>query len=185
MIVSLGWGSLIWRPEKMPISGQWQQSGPHLPIEFARQSDNGRMTLVIAEGSDPAPVLWIELDVRFLDEARRALAQRERIEPPNDKRSIGFWSLISSSKHREKCEIGQWAKTHGVDGVVWTALKPKYKGRYVKPSCDQVVGYLGNLKDEKRQRAEEYVRHAPAQIRTAYRVRIESELGWTSTLCGS
>lgn len=61
-IAILGWGSLIWHPRDLPISGDWQPGGPVLPIEFSRISDNGlpapqstasrqagRLTLVIDE----------------------------------------------------------------------------------------------------------------------------------------
>ncbi len=46
-IAYLGWGSLIWDPGMLPISGDWKPGGPVLPIEFSRISDNGRLTLVI------------------------------------------------------------------------------------------------------------------------------------------
>jgi hypothetical protein len=64
-----------------------------------------------------------------------------------------------------------------VTGAVWTALKPSFAGRPVKPSCDQVIRYLADLEAEPKRLAEEYVRRAPAQIRTSYREGIEGELG--------
>jgi hypothetical protein len=39
-IAMLAWGSLIWNPRDLPISGEWRQAGPVLPIEFSRISDN-------------------------------------------------------------------------------------------------------------------------------------------------
>jgi hypothetical protein len=48
-IAILGWGSLIWKPNGLPMSGDWKRGGPVLPIEFSRVSSDGRLTLVIDE----------------------------------------------------------------------------------------------------------------------------------------
>lgn len=48
-IAILGWGSLIWNPNGLPIRGDWQRGGPVLPIEFSRISSDERLTLVIDE----------------------------------------------------------------------------------------------------------------------------------------
>ncbi len=45
-IAILGWGSLIWSPRDLSMTGQWQP-GPSPPIEFARKSADGRLTLVL------------------------------------------------------------------------------------------------------------------------------------------
>lgn len=57
MIVCLGWGSLIWDQKNLPVKGQWHEDGPSLPVEFVRQSINGRLTLVIDQSSQLMPVL--------------------------------------------------------------------------------------------------------------------------------
>lgn len=95
-IVCLGWGSLVWNSEELPV-GKWSSDGPQLPIEFARQSADGRITLVIAEDGEPVPVLWAPLNVKSIDEARKALAHREGCRL----NAIGYWSpsAISASKH--------------------------------------------------------------------------------------
>jgi len=44
-IIVLGWGSLIWDPRELKIkNSEWQKDGPNLPIEFARISQDGRLT---------------------------------------------------------------------------------------------------------------------------------------------
>ena len=184
MIVCLGWGSLIWCPRTLPVVNGWNTDGPALPVEFSRQSKGERITLVIARGSDPIRVLWTRLAVHSVDEAQWALASREigeDKEPTNEfvKNAVGFWSRSTSSNHLETPEIAGWAEAKQFDGVVWTTLKPKFNRIYRKPSCDKVVNYLSTRTGTERQKAEEYVRYAPRQIKTAYREMIERKLGWT------
>ena len=179
MIVCLGWGSLIWDHRNLPTGGQWRNDGPALPVEFARQSKDGRMTLVIADKSEPIPVLWTRLELNRLDDARHALAHREGISFANFDVSVGYWSETLQSTHTQAGPIGKWAGNVGASAVVWTALKPRFGGESITPSCKQVVSHLSELDGNARRRAEEYVRRAPAQISTHYRDAIEQELGWT------
>ena len=186
MIVCLGWGSLIWDPRCLPIVDclHWHRDGPALPVEFARKSQDGRITLVVAEDTNCIPVLWKELDVRSLEEARKVLHERE-CKYESD---IGIWSATCSSadpgniQHAVAEDIGAWAEAKGVEGVVWTALGPNFDNdRRTKPNCDRIISYLKDLVERNEHRnAEMYVRSAPSQIRTAYRERIERELGWTA-----
>lgn len=175
-IACLGWGSLIWRPEALPVSSEWYADGPPIPIEFTRQSNDGRITLVIVPEAAPIPVLWCKLGVPDLGAARAALAGREGIKSQNADRLIGSWP---NGDHAFADQIGCWAAKKKIDGVVWTALGPKFGGKNETPSREGVVAYLGGLSGETRLRAEEYVRKAPAAIRTAYRTTIEEALGWT------
>ena len=76
--------------------------------------------------------------------------------------------------------IAEWGFRNRFDGVVWTALGPRFDdvdGRL--PSRSQVLQYLRELIDlNEAANAEEYVRKAPAQVRTPYRVLFEEQLGW-------
>jgi hypothetical protein len=167
---------LIWDSRSLSKDGHWRVDGPSLPVEFARQSIDGRITLVIAENTATIRVLWAKLDCGAVYDARRNLAKREG----SPERLIGFWSRNSWSPRDESPVIGEWAQSKGIDGVVWTALGPKFNTRADKPSCEQVIDYLSRLEGDDRQRAEEYVRRTPTQIRTAYRLVIESQIGWTA-----
>jgi hypothetical protein len=44
-----------------------------LPIEFARQSNDGRITLVLAQGCEPVPTLWSLFNTRDLIDPRESL----------------------------------------------------------------------------------------------------------------
>lgn len=178
-IVCLGWGSLIWDPGALPVNSDWRTDGPSLPVEFARQSSDGRITLVLTPGAAPVPVYWAELDVPSVDDAKERLAIREGVPDKFAHRSIGFWSPSAVSDHRDADIIGKWAEGYGHRGVVWTALKPKFGPNYITPNAGQVIQYLQALTGEPQRRAEEYVRKAPVQIATAYRWENEMVFDWT------
>jgi len=178
MIVCLGWGSLIWRPEELPlIDGRpeaWRDDGPELPIEFLRQSNNGCLTLVINRGSSRSRVLWNALTVTTLPDAIEALRHRE-----GDTKSswIGRWP---NGDHFECAEVvEQWAQSRDLEGVVWTAIPAKLHGEnYRRPTQSEALDYLEGLEGDSRRLAEEYVRKAPAQIDTPYRRAIADALRW-------
>jgi hypothetical protein len=179
-IVCLGWGSLVWNSDSLDLASEWSTDGPVIPVEFARQSDNGRITLVIAYGTPSVPVLWAKLAESDIEEAKRKLALREGISARNISKGVGYWTRDQASARTEARAIGKWAEERGYEGVVWTALQPRFAGMYRLPSEPEVVGYLASLTGRVRAEAETYCRRAPTQIRTPYRATIEARLGWTS-----
>ena len=182
LVGCIAWGSLVWNPGKLPIRTPWRTDGPTLPVEFARQSKDGRITLVlIAEGAR-IQCLWTLLDARTVRDAAMALADREDISRKAVSTCIGIWSADSGCNHFHGEFIGKWARENSLNAVVWTALPPKFDGRnnYV-PTSDEVLKYLSSLTGSVRKRAKEYVIKAPAQVRTPYRKRIMTELGWGET----
>jgi len=175
-IACLGWGSLVWEPRELPTRGIWFQDGPLLPIEFARQSQDDRITLVIVPQPDEVVLvrsLWTLLNVRDLREARVKLKEREGTVL----RRIATWS---DDGDEADGPIGLWARRLGLDGVVWTALPPKFGGVERMPSLDEIIMHLRGLPAKKRRRAAKYIRNTPTQIATAYRRGIEDELEWRS-----
>lgn len=175
-IACLGWGSLVWDPRKLPIQQPWFKDGPFIPVEFARQSSGGRITLVIVSGVMPVQSLWAVMDSDDLGPAIEALRRREGMS--TDKH-IGVWKTGDPPPDAIPTLV-DWAGAQGVDAVIWTALPPKFDGHdNVVPTAEAVVGYLQSLKGTERRDAERYIRLAPRQIDTASRRRIEADLNWT------
>lgn len=179
IVACLGWGSLVWDPRELPIQREWFQDGPMIRVEFARQSKDGRITLVLEPSALPVRSLWAILDATALTTAREALASREGISKENEAKHIGSWTP-GDAPLTELPNLESWVSTMGIQHVVWTALPPKFSGVEQLPTEDQVVGYLEHLVGAQREVAEKYVRRAPRQIDTAYRRRIEAKLHWSA-----
>lgn len=180
-IACLGWGSLIWDPKELQLKQTqhpWHPDGPILPVEFARKSRDGRLTLVIVTDGEERPVLWAEHAFNDLTEARANLCEREW--HGGDPRSVvGLWQRdsLEQSLHAEK--IDRWAKSQEFDAVIWTKLPPRFKGQERELSVEEAIDYLQSLSGDEKRLAEEYVRRTPRQIETRFRKVIESVLGWT------
>ena len=193
-IVCLGWGSLIWRLDDLPVNG-WRPDGPCVRVEFVRQSQNGRLTLVLHGAADPVPSLWAQMKVKSLDEAVMALAKREGPAGRplgNPERDIGRWPDERRDEPTADPEnilgLRTWAAEQDVDNVIWTALGSRFNGSEGEwpRTKEDAVAYLRSLTGDQRATAREYVRYAPQQIRTAYREHIAHCLGWKLAIadCG-
>jgi hypothetical protein len=180
MIACIGWGSLIWDRRNLDVDGEWRADGPALPVEFARQSSDGRITLVLVKGFTSVPTLWSTFNTRDLARARESLRQREGVPRSRAGDLIAHWRRGENPASDPHATISAWAAGNNLGAGVWTNLPPKFDGIDGRvPTENEVVGYLQTLTGKKRTAAEQYVRRAPRQIGTAYRRAIEKSLGWT------
>lgn len=180
MIACIGWGSLIWDKRNLDVDGLWRADGPMLPVEFARQSSDGRITLVLGRGFPPVPALWSVFNTHVLGEARESLRVREGIPRSRAAESIAQWRRGEKPVAEPDATISRWAAEKDLETAVWTNLPPKFEGINGRmPTENEVVAYLRTLEGQARADAEEYIRRAPRQITTAYRRAIELGLGWT------
>jgi hypothetical protein len=175
-IACLGWGSLIWRPEKLLIHNTWFEDGPILPIEFTRQSDNGRITLIIDKEAIPVTTLWALMATDNLQTAINSLKEREEVQNDN---LIHFVKATHETNDEIKSIIIDWLKSKKLDAAIWTGLSFSKHTNYQQPTIEYVIRHLKSLEGEAKALAEEYIRKAPKQVDTEYRQKIQSELGWT------
>ena len=185
-IACLGWGSLIWRLDGLPING-WRPDGPCVRVEFARQSQDGRLTLVLHDAANPVPSLWAQMNVDAPEDAVKALAVREGSPGKplsNPGRDIGRWPDDRRDDPRVDpaniVGLPTWAAERDIDFVIWTALKPRFNGNdgEYPTTGEAAVAYLRALSEGDRAKAREYVRYAPQQIGTVYREHMARCLGW-------
>ena len=166
MIVCLGWGSLIWDPRDLPvvnlahcalgqgleIGNAWAKDGPCVKVEFVRQSQDGRLTLVLYPKAKTVRSLWARMRVDSLSCAAEALRKREG----TGQKFIGRWSKCKKDP-KDMCGLGCWASKRGIDHVIWTALGPKFCGLPGAPTETLAVAYLSDLSGCARFKSEEYV----------------------------
>lgn len=186
-IAVLGWGSLIWCPKREAAelslaTGDWFLDGPLLPVEFARISCDGTLTLVLLPGSEKVQVLWAQMAEDDLERAVENLRIVEGI-PESARHRIGFVDLRSGKQRSQGSSVSVirlWADRRKVDAVIWTDLLPNFKERERAEFTERnVIEYLRNRPNDIKEKAEQYIRRAPRQIRTQFRSAIERELGWT------
>jgi len=179
MIACIGWGSLVWCPQSLHVRSCWFSDGPLLSVEFARESKDKRITLVIAPNTPPLRCLWALMSLTDLDAAKTDLAAREGIDEEKIAKCIGVVTAQSNPQNGAEAEVKRWLSVAGVEAAIWTSLRPKIRNEYRKPTIDEVLAHLrGELTHEQRVNAEEYIRKTPRQIDTDYRRRIELEFGW-------
>lgn len=173
-IACLGWGSLIWKPDVLPLASEWHKDGPAMPVEFSRVGDGGELATAVCMNAPLVPAYWALLSVDNIELATALLREREQIPA---QRVDGIGSLIL--KNRPVGTLAQWAAEKKLDAVIWTALPPRFahiEGRI--PSAEDALSYLASLAGETKEHAQNYMKQVPAEFDTPYRQVIRQQLGW-------
>jgi hypothetical protein len=181
-IAFLGWGSLCWDIRDLPVDGEWLSAGPTLPLEFARISRDGRLTLVIDEAGTPCQTRFIWSSISTLRGSIEALRQREGTAT----RWIGYRARMgggsSIDEYSEQVNvddvIARWTNDHplGATAAVWTALRSNFhEKRGVALDAAKAVDYLRSLNPQSLDRALQYFARAPSEVQTPVRLAVATE----------
>jgi hypothetical protein len=177
-IAILGWGSLIWCPGALQIKSCWHRDGPALPVEFARISKDGRLTLVIHPGSKDQQTLWAAAVSEDINVVQQNLREREETDSRFIHSATAGGTFSDGVGNEVRGAIANWLGDRpNLQGCVWTGLASNWKERQKSDfSVSQAVQYLKNLPDPSR--AQEYFRNTPTQIQTQVRVAVREQLLW-------
>ena len=115
-IACLAWGSLVWNPKALPIQRAWFDDGPFAPVEFTRQSRDGRITLVLDEDAEPVRLIWARMTLSDVEQSMKALSEREGITASDWKSRIGGWCIRDDAPENIP-SLPVWAQAHGIDAA--------------------------------------------------------------------
>lgn len=176
-IAILVWGSLFWDPRNLETTGEWFYDGPSIPIEFARISGDGRLTLVIKNGVDYVTTLYTISTYQTLADARSNLQNREGT---NTIDNIGFIDFIENTNCVRPANefvldiFKTWNENKDFDAIIWSDFSPRFRDKLQKDfTIENVRTYLNSLSDIEKTTAVNYIRKAPTQIQTSYRKDLE------------
>jgi hypothetical protein len=172
----------VWQPTKRDVTlahdGDWHTDGPQLPIEFARRTNDGWISLVIVPGAEHlSSTLWTMSALSDLDEAHDNLRRREGTSTPRIHGVHRGGGPIGEPVTEIADAVAGWIPD-GVDYALWTGLPPEptwlHEGRVVP---EAVLSHAHGLDGETRRVAREYVANAPDQTATPLRPRLLAALG--------
>ena len=193
-IAILGWGSLIWCPGSLRIRTLWRSDGPRLPIEFARISQDDRLTLVIHPGSPDQATYWAFSEFASLNDARNNLRRREKTKSGDIHHVLRDGSGGAGAARETIQTLTEWIEQHpDVEAVVWTGLQSNWQEKRGCPfALQDAMNFLSALEAERDRakaaydRAREYMTNAPSAVdtpvRQAMRVRGWHDIQLSSTL---
>ena len=109
---------------------QWFNDGPLVPVEFARQSDDGRITLVMESRARPIRVLWALMDSEtWMTPAKNCGNGRDW------QGRHGPTRRAMAARHfpRPFPGLSDGPRVRDLDAVIWTALPPQVRRRTAHP----------------------------------------------------
>jgi hypothetical protein len=160
-----------------------------LPIEFARISRDGRLTLVIHPGSQKLGTYWAVSELGSLEEARENLRAREGASLETIHSLTLDGRMEGAIPERVAAKIGPWLRNQeNLQAAIWTGLSSNWNDQRGRPfTAEDAVRYLRELEDARNHamatydHAREYVQNAPSQIQTRLRKMIQKKKGWDET----
>ncbi len=181
-IAIIGWGSLFQNPGILE-AGPFHEGGPTLPIDFARVSQDGRLTLVVDETLGTAcPTYVARSDHNEIPSTVKNLADREGCKSTKHIHFFSHHDEQSMQAHKTTPlvvkTISEWLLGSQYDAAVWTGLPSNFTDRsLIGPfTVPNAIQYLASLSGDKQQRAFDYIRRAPEKISTP--LRDEFNLQW-------
>jgi hypothetical protein len=173
-IAVLAWGSLIDNPGTLSsVIDGWNPDGPKLPIEFARKSNDGRLTLIIFSNYKNIKEKWIKtywsyINTNSTDTAISLLAEREKCSL-NKIRLFHSKNDFASEDEILK-SINVWALKKEIDVVIWTNLPATFNNE------DEILNYISCLRGYVFKKVYKYIFSTPIQTKTYLREKIEKIL---------
>jgi len=185
-IAVVGWGSLIWCPGNLRVRTRWRSDGPLLPIEFARISQDDRLTLVIHPDAPDQPTYWALSEFTTLKDARDNLKSREKSKTSDIHHVLRDGTASAEASPGVVERITQWIEQHAdVEAVIWTGLPSNWSEKRGCPfSPEDAVNFLLALEAARDRakaaydRAREYVTNTPPVVDTVVRKAMRAR-GWT------
>jgi hypothetical protein len=155
-----------------------------LPIEFARISQDGRLTLVIHPSSKDQRTYWALSEFTTVDEVRRNLGERENAKVADIHYLVRNGDTSKGISQQIVERLNAWlAANDDIQAVVWTGLCSNWEEKRGRDfTVDDAVNYLKTLEFSETHeaiiyRAREYVRNTPPNIQTKVREKMRA-LGW-------
>ena len=150
-------------------------NGPILPVEFARISQDGRLTLVVLPGYEhQCKVSWITSQHLTVEDAVTNLAAREGINPEHATSSIhgvlATGDRLGNVLDEVADPVRTWMNTEpNLHASIWTGLGEGTRWQehgYDGFTVDNALDYLSGLRGDMRRSNAEYFAKALRSIRT-------------------
>lgn len=173
----LVWGSLYWDPRNLNTTGEWFFDGPILPIEFSRISGGNRLTLVITPGFDNVTTLFAISGFDRLSAAIENLKDREGAQNINNIGYINFQDNSSNVRLSNRLILPilrYWNIDKKFEAIIWSDFSQRFETvTNTIFNLQNVIQFIERLSDAERIEALRYIRQAPEQINTRFRLRIQ------------
>jgi len=182
-IAILGWGSLLWdyNAEFDAQHNEWVFDGPELRLEFSRISESRGRALTLVIDTKNGALCRVAYTFSRRKDPEDAICDLRTQEGTNRK-NIGFYFLDGSRQQSRDLAVGEsiiaWAKSNGIDVVVWTDLESNFKEKSKfgqEFSVEGAISHVAALDAEGRAKAIEYVQRALSFVDTPFRNAIRKQ----------